>query len=81
MVDEFAGQMALGCDAHDEKRIMRVVFVGTPLYAEPAETSPTLAYLNKGTTLEVLSDEGDFLHVRMHDTTIGYVRRSCAVAV
>ena len=81
MVDEIAGQTAPGCDAHDEKRTIRVVFLGTPLYAEPAETSAKLAYLNKGTMLEVLGDEGDFLHVRMHDSTAGYVRRSYAVAV
>ena len=80
LVNEIAGQMALDCDGHDRKRIMRVVFVGTPLYADPTETSLTLAYLNKGTMLEVLSDRGDFLHVRMHDTTAGYVRGSYVVA-
>jgi AcrR family transcriptional regulator len=78
-VDEIAAQTTLGRDGHDGRRIIRVVLVGTPLYAEPAEASPPLAYLNKGTTLEVLSDGGAFLHVRMHDTTVGYVRGSCAV--
>ena len=81
LADDIAGPRALGCEGDDEKSIVRVVFLGTPLYAEPAETSLTLAYLNKGTTLEVLSDRGDFLQVRMHDSTVGYVRRSCAVAV
>lgn len=80
MVDEIAKGTALGRDGHNGKRIMRVALVGTPLYAEPAETSPPLAYLNKGTELEVLGERGDFLHVRMHDTTVGYVRGSRAVA-
>jgi len=47
---------ALGRNGRNGKRIMRVVLVGTPLYAEPAETSPPVAYLNRGTALEVLSD-------------------------
>ena len=81
MADEIAEQVGPDRKGRGEKRIIRVVFVGTPLYAGPAGTSATLAYLNKGTTLEVLGNGGgDFLHVRMHDTTVGYVRGSCAVA-
>lgn len=79
-MDEVAGGTAVGRHGHNGKRTVRVVLVGTPLYAEPAESSPPLAYLNKGTTLEILSGGRDFVRVRMHDATVGYVRGNCAVA-
>jgi hypothetical protein len=60
---------------------IRVIFRARLYTPSLAETSAKLAYFNKGTMLEVLGDEGDFLHVRMHDSTVGYVRRSYAVAV
>jgi hypothetical protein len=81
LADEAAKEKALRCVRNNKMRIVLVTFLGTPLFAEPCGTSRKLAYLNKGTMLEVLGDEGDFLQVRMHNNAVGYVHRSSAVAV
>jgi hypothetical protein len=62
------------------KNVVRVAFLGTPLYGEPDEASATLAYLNEGTLMQVVSEQDGFLHVRIADGAEGYVR-SNAVAV
>jgi hypothetical protein len=57
------------------ERLVRIAFLGTPLYEEPNEGSPKLAYLNKGTVLGTLDEQDGFLHVRTDDGAEGYVRR------
>ena len=62
-----------------QKRL-RVALLGAPLYEEPDEGSKKLAYLNKGTLMKVLEENGDFWGVRTEDGATGYVRISSAVA-
>lgn len=57
------------------KGLVRVAFLGAPLYEQADEASPKLAYLNKGTVLEAIDEESGFLHVRTDDGAEGYVRR------
>jgi hypothetical protein len=80
-MDDMAGRVDAANGREDESRVIRVAFLGTPLFAEPSDTSPKLAYLNKGTVLEVLGDEGEFLEVRMPGTGTGYLRKTSAARV
>lgn len=57
------------------KGLVTVAFLGTPLYEQPDEAAPRLAYLNKGTVLEAIEEQGGFLHVRTDDGAEGYIRR------
>ena len=61
-------------EVREVRNVVRVAFLGTPLVEEPDEASPKLAYLNKGTLLNVLDETPTFLHVQTPDGASGFVR-------
>jgi len=61
-------------EVREVQKVVRVAFLGAPLLEEPGEASAKLAYLNKGTALEVIGESGAFLCVRVGDGATGYIR-------
>lgn len=53
--------------------VMRVLYLGTPLFAKPTRRGATLAYLQDGTRLQVLGREKGFLRVRTERGGMGWV--------
>jgi len=68
-----------GKKLEQDKNTVQVAFLGTPLYEEPDEVSAKLAYLNKGTLLNVIGEDGEFLHVMVAGGAAGYVRRTAGL--
>ncbi len=60
----------------EARRYVRVAFLGAVIYERPDENSTRLAYLNKGTVLEVIDEEEGFLRVRTEDGAEAYIRKS-----
>ena len=55
--------------------LRQILYLGTPLYADPSANATKIAYLLAGTSVTVLSSKSPaFLYVRTADGGTGYVR-------
>ena len=53
--------------------VIRVLYLGTPLFARPTRRGAKVAYLQDGTPLQVLGKEKGFLRVRTELGGMGWV--------